>query len=61
MTSCLQICAHSGTEIPNPDYRDRSTTQNDVHIQRVAEVIEACFSGVKPEPSIVETCIYSVR
>jgi len=56
----LQICPHHGVEISNPDYRDASTKENDVYIEGVAEVIKSHFPGVKPEPSIVETCIYSV-
>lgn len=56
----LQICPHHGVEISNPDYRDASTKENDVNIERVAEVIKSYFPGVKPQPSIVETCIYSV-
>ena len=47
-------------EISNPDCRDASTKEKDVNIERVAEVIKSYFPGVKPEPSIVETCIYSV-
>ena len=56
----LQICPHHGTEISNADCRDASTKENDVNIERVAEVIKSYFPGVKPEQSIVETCIYSV-
>ena len=56
----LQICAHKGAEIPNPDCRDVPTQQNDVYIETVAEVIKSHFPGVKPELNIAETCIYSV-
>jgi len=56
----IKICPHHGVEISNPDYRDASTKENDVNIERVAEVIKSYFPGVKPQPSIVETCIYSV-
>lgn len=56
----LQICPHHGMEISDPDCRDASTKETDVNIERVVEVIKSYFPGVKPEPSIVETCIYSV-
>lgn len=56
----MQICPHQGTEITDPDCRDAPTKQNDVNIELTAEVIKTHFPGVKPEPSIVETCIYSV-
>ena len=56
----LQICPHKGTEISNPDCRDGHTKQNDVNIEITAEVIKTHIPGVKPEPSIVETCMYSV-
>ena len=50
-----------GPEITSPDLRDASSKEKDqVYIDRVAEVIKARFPGVKPQPSIVETCIYSV-
>ena len=50
-----------GPEITNPDYRDIPSKQHDqYYIDRVAELIKARLPGVKAEPSIVETCIYSV-
>jgi len=57
----IKICPHVGPEITSPDLRDASSKEKDqVYIDRVAEVIKARFPGVKPQPSIVETCIYSV-
>ena len=55
----MQICPHRGTEISNPDDRD-VPTKPDINIEIVAGVIKNHFPGVKPEPSIIETCIYSV-
>ena len=57
----MQICPHKGVEITSPDDRDAPTKEKDeFYINRVADVIKACFPGVKAQPSIVETCIYSV-
>lgn len=56
----IKICPHKGTDIPSADHRDSCTPQKDPNVQFTAEVIKARFPGVKPEPSIVESCIYSV-
>ncbi|KAL9982142.1 hypothetical protein ACROYT_G010951 [Oculina patagonica] len=56
----IKVCPHRGVEIPDPDCRDAPTEQSDVNIEITAKVIKTHFPGVKPEPSIVETCIYSV-
>ena len=57
----LQICPHAGVSIEDADNREgpsRGFDQN--YIDSVAELIKARFPGVKPEPSIKESCIYSV-
>lgn len=57
----IKICPHAGVSIEDADNREgpsRGFDQN--YIDSVAELIKARFPGVKPEPSITESCIYSV-
>lgn len=57
----IKICPHKGAEINHPDFRDvPSKQQGQVYIDKVAELIKAYFPGVKAQPSIIETCLYSV-
>ncbi|KAK2558341.1 Peroxisomal sarcosine oxidase [Acropora cervicornis] len=57
----IKICPHDGVEIADPDFRDFPSKEKDqLFINRVAALIKAQFPGVKAEPGIVETCIYTV-
>ena len=54
----VKICRHTGKEV-DPDRRDVVDSTEDQKILKT--FIEKYFPGVEPEPSIVESCIYTVR
>ena len=55
----LQIVSHEGTKIKDPDNREEEK-KDDTIIKRTQKIIKSMFRGMKTEPSIVETCIYTV-
>ena len=55
----FQIVSHAGMEIKDPDTRD-DDLKDDSFTQITCEVVKAMFPGVKPEPSVIESCIYTV-
>ena len=60
----LQICRFEGVDITDPDNRDNEDASSkhldQAYIDCVAKLIKARFPGVKPQPSIIETCLYTV-
>ena len=57
-TGLFQICRHDGKDV-DPDRRDAVDATDDAAILKT--FISKFFPGVEPDPSIVETCIYTVR
>ncbi|XP_057694812.1 peroxisomal sarcosine oxidase isoform X2 [Corythoichthys intestinalis] len=53
----MKICYHNGSKT-DPDQRDMQTDASDIDILR--RYIARCFKGLIPEPSLVESCMYTL-
>jgi sarcosine oxidase / L-pipecolate oxidase len=56
---CFQLCNPSYTDIVEPDDRDKNLSVPD-H-SSMSDYIKRHFPGLESTPSIVETCMYTVR
>ncbi|XP_074640202.1 peroxisomal sarcosine oxidase-like isoform X2 [Tubulanus polymorphus] len=54
----MKVAFHGGPEI-DPDDRDK--TQNKEYLERICEYVKDHFPGLEQMPSIIETCIYTVK
>eukprot|EP00106_Octopus_bimaculoides_P018798 XP_014786240.1 PREDICTED: peroxisomal sarcosine oxidase-like isoform X2 [Octopus bimaculoides] len=53
----VKFCLHKGPEV-QPDHRDQ--VNSDWTLEKCKRVIEESFLGLEPEPSIVESCLYTM-
>ncbi|XP_036369386.1 peroxisomal sarcosine oxidase-like isoform X2 [Octopus sinensis] len=51
-----KFCLHDGPEV-EPDHRDQANS--DWILEKCKHLIEESFPGLEPEPSIVESCLYT--
>ncbi|XP_033126983.1 peroxisomal sarcosine oxidase-like [Anneissia japonica] len=56
----VKICYHVGNEINDPELRDLKAGGRQNDIETLKEYVRAHFPSLEPQPSIIETCIYTV-